>query len=172
MLIILIGRWQVPLYLTRMPLLNQDNHAIWQKPWSTSIVLTVFPWILEVNASKEEKRACPFSSLTPRQKKTTKSFCKVWETRERQGLLLQSRKIAKRWQTSEKTIETTAKSSFTSFLASGAINSRQVPRHIKIGGRTFLKVYCCGKAASRKTPGTGLLSIVPGKCRTFRKCIE
>ena len=28
--------------------------------------LTVFPWILEVNASKEEKRACPFSSSTPR----------------------------------------------------------------------------------------------------------
>ena len=41
-------------------------------------MLTVFPWILEVNASKEEKRACPFSSSTPRRKKTTKSFCKVW----------------------------------------------------------------------------------------------
>ena len=25
--------------------------------WSTSIVLTVFPWILEVNASKEEKKS-------------------------------------------------------------------------------------------------------------------
>ena len=84
---------------------------------------------------------------------------------------------------SEKPIETTAKSSFTSFLASGAsflgreaakraTNSRQVPRHIKIGRRTFLKVYCSGRAASRKTPGSGLLSIFPGKCRTFRKCIE
>ena len=78
MLIILIDRWQVLSYLIRMPLLNQANHAIWQKSWSTSIVLTVFPWILEVNASKEEKKACPFSYTTPRRKKTTKSFCKEW----------------------------------------------------------------------------------------------
>ena len=107
MLIILIDRWQVLSYLIRMPLLNQANHAIWQKSWSTSIVLTVFPWILEVNASKEEKRACPFSSSTPRRKKTTKSFCRQrvgFEiSRERQGLLLQSRKMAKRWQSSWKT---------------------------------------------------------------------
>ena len=107
MLIILIDRWQVLSYLIRMSLLNQANHAIWQKSWSTSIVLTVFPWILEVNASKEEKRACPFSSSTPRQKKTTKSFCRQrvgFEiSRERQGLLLQSRKMAKRWQSSWKT---------------------------------------------------------------------
>ena len=44
MLIILIDRWQVLSYFIRMPLLNQANHAIWQKSWSTSIVLTVsFP---------------------------------------------------------------------------------------------------------------------------------
>ena len=78
MLIILIDRWHVLSYLIRMPLLIQANHAIWQKSWSTSIVHTVFPLTLEVNASKEEKRACPFSSLSPRRKKTTKSFCKVW----------------------------------------------------------------------------------------------
>ena len=74
-------------------------------------------------------------------------------SRERQGLLLQSRKMAKRWQSSWKTIETTAESSLTSFLASGAsffgreavrraTKSREVPRHIKIGRRTVLKVYC------------------------------
>ena len=107
MLIILIDRWQVLSYLIRMPLLNQANHAIWQKSWFTSIVLTVFPWSLKVNASKEEKRACLFSSLTPRQKKTTKSFYRQrvgFEiSRERQGLLLQSRKMAKRWQSSWKT---------------------------------------------------------------------
>ena len=107
MLIILIDRWQVLSYLIRMPLLNQANHAIWQKSWFTSIVLTVFPWSLKVNASKEEKRACPFSSSTPRQKKTTKSFCRQrvgFEiSRERQGLLLQSTKMAKRWQSSWKT---------------------------------------------------------------------
>ena len=104
-------------------------------------------------------------------------------SRERQGLLLQSRKMAKRWQSSWKTIETTAESSLTSFLASGAsffgreavrrvTKSREAPRHIKIGRRTVLKVYCSGREASRKTPGSGLLSIFPGKCRTFRKCIE
>ena len=81
MLIILIDRWQVLSYLMHMSLLNQANHAIWQKSWSTSIVLTVFPWILEVNASKEEKKACPFSYTTPRRKKTTKSFCKEWASK-------------------------------------------------------------------------------------------
>ena len=104
-------------------------------------------------------------------------------SRERQGLLLQSRKMAKRWQSSWKTIETTAESSLTSFLASGAsffgreavrraTKSREAPRHIKIGRRTVLKVYCSGREASRKTPGSGLLSVFPGKCPTFRKCIE
>ena len=34
-----------------------------------------------MNASKEEKRACPFSSSTPRRKKATKSFCKVWASK-------------------------------------------------------------------------------------------
>ena len=99
------------------------NHAIWQKSWSTSIVLTVFPWILEVNASKEEKRACPFSSLTPRRKKTTKSFCKVWVSKlaeSDKGSYYNQEKWLKDDKASEKPIETTTKSSFTSFLASGA----------------------------------------------------
>ena len=146
-------------------------------------MLTVFPWILEVNASKEEKRACPFSSLTPRRKKTTKSFCKVWVsklTESDKGSYYNQEKWLKDDKASEKPIETAAKLSFTSFLASflgreaakQATNSRPVPRHIKIGRRTFLKVYCSGRAASRKTPGKGVLSIFPGKCRTFRKCIE
>ena len=80
----------------------------------------------------------------------------------------------------EKPIETIAESSFTSSLASGAsflgceaakreTKSREVPCHIKIGWSTVLKVYCSGKEASRKTPGSGLLSIFPGKCRTFKK---
>ena len=53
MLIILIDRWQLLSYLIRM----------------------------EVNASKEEKTACPLSSLTPRRKKMKKSFCKVWASK-------------------------------------------------------------------------------------------
>ena len=123
MLIILIDRWQVLSYLIHMPLLNQANNAIWQESWSTSIVLTVFPWILEVNASKEEKRACPFSSLTLRRKKTRKSFCKVWASKLAQrdkGSYYNQEKWLKDDKASEKPIETTAKSSFTSFLASGA----------------------------------------------------
>ena len=37
MLIALIDRWQVLSYLIRVPLLNQANHAIWQKSWFKSI---------------------------------------------------------------------------------------------------------------------------------------
>ena len=92
-----------------------------------------------------------------------------------------------KWQKNDKApkkpMETSAESSFTSSLTSGksflgreAANretkKREVPRHIKIGRTTFLKVYCNGREASRKTPGSGMLSILPGKCRTFRKCIE
>ena len=183
MLIILIDRWQVLSYLIRTLLLNQANHAIWQKSWSTSIMLSVFPWILQVNAFKEEKRACP--SLTPR-RKMTKSFCKVWASKLAKSdncSYYNQEKWLKNNKASEKPIETTVKSSFTSFLASRvsflgrevskqATNSRQVQRHIKIGRRTFLKVYCSRRAASRKTLGSGLLSIFPGKCQTFRKCIK
>ena len=116
MLISLIDRWQVLSYLMRMPLLNKAYHAIWQKSWSISIVLTVFPSILEVNASKEEKRACPFSSLTPRWKKTAKSFCKVWVSKlaeSDKGSYYNQEKWLKDDKASEKPIDTTAKSSFT-----------------------------------------------------------
>ena len=80
MLIILIDRWQVLSYLIRMSLLNQANHAIWQKSWSTNST-HCFSRILLVNASKEEKKACPFSYTTPGRKKTTKSFCKEWASK-------------------------------------------------------------------------------------------
>ena len=81
MLIILIDRWQVLSYLIRMSLLNQANHAIWQKSWSTSIVLTVFPWILEMNASKEEKKKLVRFRTRLQDEKTTKSFCKEWASK-------------------------------------------------------------------------------------------
>ena len=150
-----------------------------------SIVLTVFPWILEVIASKERKTAYPFSSLTPR-RKMTKSFCKEWASKlaeSDKGSYYNQEKWLKDDKAPEKPIETTAESSFTSFLASGvsflerqaakrATKSREVPCHIKIERRTVLKVYCSGREASGKTPGSGLLLIFPGTCRTFRKCIE
>ena len=62
MLIILIDRWQVPSYFIRIPLLNQSNHAIWQKSLSISIVLAVFPGFWKWMPPKKKKRACPFSS--------------------------------------------------------------------------------------------------------------
>ena len=142
-----------------------------------------------MNASKKEKKAlqCLFLSSTPRQK-TTKSFCK-----ERALKLAESNKGSyynqeKRWKdnkASEKPIETTTESSFMSFLASGASflgckaakwmkkSQSEVPRHIKIiGWRTFSEVYCSGREASRKSPVSSMLSILQGKCRTFRKYIS
>ena len=100
-----------------------------------------------MNASKEEKRACPFSSSTPRRKKTTKSFCKVWASKlaeSDKGSYYNQEKWLKDDKAPEKPIETTVESSFTSSLASGAsfigreaakreTKSREVPRHIKIG---------------------------------------
>ena len=88
-------------------------YAICQKSCSTNIVLTVFPWILEANAVIEEKRACPFSSSTPRRKKTTKSFWKEWASK-----LAESNKPSyynlEKWlkddKASEKPIETTTES--------------------------------------------------------------
>ena len=75
-----------------------------------------------MNASKEEKKACPFSYTTPRRKKTTKSFCKEWASKlaeSDKGSYYNQEKWLKDDKAPEKPIETTAESSFTSFLASG-----------------------------------------------------
>ena len=174
-----------------MPLLNQANHSIWQKSWST----------LKIDQYSAHCFCLDFGGeCLQRRKKSLSVFVLDSKTKEDDKIVLQrvgfeistesdkgsyynQEKWLKDDKASEKPIETTAKSSFTSFLASGAsflgreaakqaTNSRPVPRHIKIGRRTFLKVYCSRRAASRKTPGSGLLSIFPGKCRTFKKCIE
>ena len=106
-----------------------------------------------MNASKEEKRACPFSSLTPRRKKTTKSFCKVWVSKlaeSDKGSYYNQEKWLKDDKASEKPIETTVKLSFMSFLASGAsflgceaakraTNSRLVLRHKKNWTKEFFE---------------------------------
>ena len=77
-----------------------------------------------MNASKEEKRACPFSSSTPRQKKTTKSFAaKEWASKlaeSDKSCYYNQGKWLKDDKAPEKPIETTAESSITSSLASGA----------------------------------------------------
>ena len=103
-------------------------------------------------------------------KKTTKSFCRqtwVWRvgfeiSRERRELLLQSKKWLKVDKAPEKPFETTVEWSFTSSLASGAsffgreaakreTKSREIPRHIKIGWSTVLKVYCRRKMLQEKS---------------------
>ena len=135
---------------------------------------------------KKKKELVCFRSRLHKRRQQNCFAAKEWASKlaeSDKGSYYNHEKWLKDDKASEKPIETTAKSSFTSFLASGAsflgreaakqaTNSRPVPRHIKIGRRTFLKVYCSGRAASRKTPGSGLLSIFPGKCRTFKKCIE
>ena len=184
MLIISIDRWQVLSYLIHVPLLNQANHAIWQKSWFTSIVLTVFPWSLKVNTSKEEKRACPFSSSTPRQKKTTKSFCRQrmgFEiSRERQELLLHQQKWLKDDKAPKKTHWNYRGIVFHEFVSERSeLFSSQARGEVTRGPAPYknrtkycFEIHFSGKEASRKTPGSGVLSIFPGKCRTFKKCIE
>ena len=74
-----------------------------------------------MNASKEEKIACPFSSSTPRQKKTAKSFCKEWASKlaeNDKSSYCNQAKCLKDDKVPEKPVETTAESNFTSFLVS------------------------------------------------------
>ena len=187
MLNILIDRWQVLSYLIRVPMLNQVNHAIWQKSWFTSRVIAVFHWSLKVNASKEEKSLSVFVLRLQEERRRQNRFAaKEWALKlaeSDKGSSYNQEKCLKDNKAPEKPIQTTAESRFTSPLASGArflcheaakreTKSLEVPRHIKIERSTVLKVYCSGKEASRKTPGSGLLSIFPAKCRTFKKCIE
>ena len=81
--------------------------------------------------------------------------------RERQGLLLQTRKMTKRWQSFWKTHWNYREIEFHEFLSGGAsflgreaakraTNSRQVPRHIKIGRRTFWKSIIAGEQLQEK----------------------
>ena len=132
------------------------NHTIWQNSWTT-IIGQYSAHCLSLDFVSEclqrRKKSLFIFVLDTKTKEDDKIVLQSvgFEiSRERQGLLLQSRKMAKRWQSFWKTH--TARSSFTSFLLSGAsflgrkaakqaTNSRPVPRHIKIGPRTFLKVY-------------------------------
>ena len=117
MLIILIDRCQILSYLIRVPLLNQANNAIWQKSWSTSIVLTVFFLDFGRECLQRRKKSL-FSSSTPRRKKTTQSFSKVWASKlaeSDKGSYYNQEKWLKDDKASEKPTETTAKSSFVEF---------------------------------------------------------
>ena len=129
------------------------------------------------------RRLCfPCPRLQDKRRRQNRFAAKEWSSK-----LTESDKGSyynqEKWLKDDKAIETTAESSFTSSLASRAsffgceaakreTKSREVPRHIKIGLSTVLKVYCSGKEVSRKTPGSGLLSIFPAKCRTLKKCTE
>ena len=84
------------------------------------------------------------------ERRRQKSFCKVWASKLRESD-----------KGSYYTVETTAKSNFTSFLASGASflgreaskrtkNSRQVPRHIKSDEGLFWKSIVTGEQFQEK----------------------
>ena len=132
-------------------------------------VLTVFPWILEVNGLQRRKKA--LVRFLPRLQGKRRRQNRKWASKlaeSAKGSNYNQEKWLKDDKASEKPIETTAESRFTSFLARGvsflgrekakrATKSREFQLRIKIGQWTFLEVYCSGREAS----------ILPGKCRTF-----
>ena len=73
-----------------------------------------------MNAPKEEKRACPFSSSTPRQRRQQNRFAaKEWASKlaeSDKGSYYNQEKWLKDDKAREKPIETIAESSFTSLL--------------------------------------------------------
>ena len=121
MLIILIDRWQVLSYLIRMPLLNREaNHAIWQKSWST-IKYSAHCLSLDFGSECLQRRKKSLSvfvldSKTKEDDKIVLQSVGFEISRERQGLLLQSRKMAKRWQSFWKTHRNYREIEFHEFL--------------------------------------------------------
>ena len=121
MLIILIDRWQVLSYLIRMPLLNREaNHAIWQKLWST-IKYSAHCLSLDFGSECLQRRKKSLSvfvldSKTKEDDKIVLQRVGFEISRERQGLLLQSRKMAKRWQSFWKTHRNYREIEFHEFL--------------------------------------------------------
>ena len=82
MLIILIDRWQVLSYLIRVPLLNQANHAIWQKSWFTSIVLTVFPGVWKWMPPEKKKELVHFRPrLQDKRRRQNRFAAKKWASK-------------------------------------------------------------------------------------------
>ena len=77
---------------------------------------------------------------------------------------------------SEEPIETTAESSFSELFRSSKPTSERRSHErsrgiLKSDKGLFLKSIAAGEKLQETTPGSGMLSILPGKCRTFRKCI-
>ena len=163
---------QVLSYLIRMPLLNREaNHSIWQKSWST-IKYSAHCLSLDFGSECLQRRKKSLSvfvldSKTKEDDKIVLQRVGFEISRERQGLLLQSRKMAKRWQSFWKTHWNYRGIEFHEF----ASEQSELFRPWR-GRSTVLKVYCSGKEALRKTPGSGLWSSFPGKYRTLKKCIE
>ena len=127
MLIILIASWQVLSYLIRALLLNQANHAIWQKSW--------------------------FPRLEDKRRRQNRFDAKEWASKLAESDKPGSYYNQEKWLKDDKApepIETTAESSFTSSLASKAsflrrkvakqeMKSREVQRHGNYKNRTK---YC------------------------------
>ena len=128
---------------------------------------------------KKKKELVCFRSRLHKRRQQNRFAAKEWASKlaeSDKGSYYNQQKWLKDDKAPERPMETTAESiSERSQLFRPRGSQARVTRgpcHIKIGRSTVLKVYCSGKEASRKTPGSGLLSTFPGKCRTFKKCIE
>ena len=168
MLIILIDRWQVLSYLIRMPLLNREaNHAIWQKSWSTikysAHCLSLDFWSECLQRRKKSLSVFVLDSKTKEDDKIVLQSMGFEINREHQGLLLQSRKMAKRWQSFWKTHRNYREIEFHEFLgflgasflgrelAKLVTNSRQVHPSSETQGQAVEP----GEKARRKFSSTG-----------------
>ena len=113
---------QVLSYLIRMPLLNREaNHSIWQKSWST-IKYSAHCLSLDFGSECLQRRKKSLSvfvldSKTKEDDKIVLQRVGFEISRERQGLLLQSRKMAKRWQSFWKTHRNYREIEFHEFLS-------------------------------------------------------
>ena len=175
-----------PVILIPMPLLNQANHAIVVYKALPPKCSLFFRWVWKWMPPKKKKElVCFRPRLQDKRRRQNRFASKEWASK-----LAESDKGSyypyynqEKWLNDgiapEKPIETTAESSFTSSLASGASflgrkaakgeeKSREVPRHVKIGRTTVLKVYCSGKEASRKTLGSGLLRFLQGSVERLK----
>ena len=153
--------------------------------WSTSKVAHCFSPDFESECLQRRKKSLSVFVLDSKTKEDDKMVLQrvgFEIRRERQGLLLQTRKMNKRWQSFWETHWNYREIEFHEFLSerselfrprSGQASDKFAtgPAPYKNRTKDFLKVYYSGRAASRKTPGSGLLSIFPRKCRTFREYI-
>ena len=178
MLIILIEGWQLILsYLIPMPLLNQANHAIVVYKALLPKCSLLFPWVWKWMPPKKKKELVCFRPRPQdKRRRQNRLAAKEWASKLAESDMGSYYNQESSWKTSwnyrgivfhEFVSE---RSELFSSQARGEVTRGPAP--YKNRTKYCFEILFSGKEASRKTPGSGLLSIFPGKCRTFRKCIE